>query len=200
MRVAQGHIVTREPVEVDVGENYVVVHSPPIGDFKSVILFHDCNLVSTASLILYSVADSGFPKGDANFSQKLYENENKLTKGGKCIPSIPPPESASDFGQKEEISLLHDLLLPCLKVRLQEAHSKHITLQSVEVIAKFYESRSAIGINIFSKSIFLWVELHTPLPINSVKNIESSRSLWVSCLISLTKLFWLSGKSTNLNI
>ena len=86
MRVAQGHIVTREPVEVDVGENYVVVHSPPIGDFKSVILFHDYNLVSTASLILYSVADPGFPKGDANFSQKLYENEKKIDKGREMHP------------------------------------------------------------------------------------------------------------------
>ena len=49
MRVAQGHIVTREEVEVDTVHNYVVVHNPPIGDFKSVILFHDYNLVRSVS-------------------------------------------------------------------------------------------------------------------------------------------------------
>lgn len=47
VRVAQGYIVTREEVEVDRVHNYVVVHAPPIGDFKSLILFHDYNLNQT---------------------------------------------------------------------------------------------------------------------------------------------------------
>ena len=80
--------------------------------------------------------------------------KKKLTKGGACIPGILPPGSASEFGQKEEISLLHDQLLPCLKVRLQEAHSKHITLQSVKVIAKFTKVGPQLVVTFFQNVYF----------------------------------------------